>query len=77
MKPKYYVWREGYVLADETVATLAGSVVVLEQGVLPQLIYGCELLLGNGDGFDAHGLLEVQLDADFSLLPLEAVELRD
>jgi hypothetical protein len=65
---------EMYVLADEAVSGLAGSIVVLEERVLPQLIYARELLLADDEGLDAHGLLEVEMELDLPFLPLHAVE---
>ncbi len=64
---------EMYVLADEAVSGLAGSIVVLEERVLPQLIYARELLLADDEGLDAHCLLEVEMELDLPFLPLHAV----
>jgi hypothetical protein len=68
------VWEDEYVLADEAVPALAGSVVVLEQRVLPELVDLVELGLAEDDGLDAHGVLEVEVDPGLALHPFEPVE---
>jgi hypothetical protein len=66
----------GYVLADKGVSALTGGVVVLEEGVLAQVVDLLELLLTQQLRGNAHGRLEVQLDAHLALLPLHPVQFR-
>lgn len=53
-------------MADEGVQTFTGRVVELQQGVLPQIVQGDELLLGDCDRLEAHGGLESESDAELA-----------
>jgi hypothetical protein len=62
-------------LANKRVSALAGSIVVFEQGILPQLIDLFELFFTQQNGFDVHSFLEAQLNAVLSFMLFHSIKL--